>query len=156
MNWAASLIWLVLMVVFFMVEASTVTLVSIWFAAGSLVALIAGLFCAPLWLQITLFLLVSCVTLLALRPLVRRYFTPKITATNVDSLIGSQGYVTVAIDNLTATGKVKIGPNIWTARSTSGDQIPAGTLIRADRIEGVKVFVSPAEVNAVDEVNVTV
>ena len=86
----------------------------------------------------------------------RRYFTPKITATNVDSLIGSQGYVTVAIDNLTATGKVKIGPNIWTARSTSGDQIPAGTLIRADRIEGVKVFVSPAEVNAVDEVNVTV
>ena len=146
MNWAASLFWLVLMVVFRLMEASTVTLVSIWLAAGSLAALIVGLFSGQIWLQVTLFLVVSCGTLIALRPLVRRFVTPKITATNVDCLIGSEGYVTVAIDNLAATGKIKLGPNTWTARSTSGDPIGEGTLVRVNRIEGVKAFVSPVKV----------
>ena len=72
----------------------------------------------------------------------------KIEKTNVDAVIGSTGLVTVAIDNVTAEGQVKLGAMYWTARSTSGEKIPEGTLIRADRIEGVKVYVSPAEVPA--------
>ena len=145
MNWAA-IIWLALMVLFLLVEASTVTMVSLWFAAGSLAALIAGLLGGPVWLQVVLFFVVSSLTLAALRPLVRRYVTPKITKTNVDSIIGSTGLVTVAIDNVAASGQVKLGAMYWTARSTSGDPIPEGTLIRANRIEGVKVYVSPVEV----------
>ena len=70
---------------------------------------------------------------------------PKLTPTNVDSVIGSTGLVTVAIDNVSAAGQVKLGAMFWTARSTSGAPIPKDTLIRVDRIEGVKVFVSPAE-----------
>ena len=55
-------------------------------------------------------------------------------------------YVTADIDNLTAAGQVKLGSMEWAARSTSGQPIPEGTLVKADRIEGVKVFVSPVEV----------
>ena len=145
MNWAA-IIWLVLMMVFILTEAATVTLVSIWFAAGSVGALIVSLLHGSVGLQMVVFLAVSSLLLAALRPLVRRYVTPKITKTNVDSIIGSTGLVTVAIDNVAASGQVKLGAMVWTARSTSGDPIPQGTLIRADRIEGVKVYVSPAEV----------
>lgn len=147
MNWAA-ILWLLLMVVFLAAEASTVTLISLWFAAGSLCAMIVCLLGGALWLQLTVFLAVSAVLLTALRPLVRKYITPKLTATNVDSVIGSTGLVSVAIDNVTASGQVKLGAMEWTARSTGGDPIPEGTRVRVDRIEGVKIFVTPVEIPA--------
>ena len=143
MNWAA-IIWLVLMVLFCVVEASTVSMVSLWFAAGALAAMVVSLLGGAEWLQALVFLAVSAILLTALRPLVRKYLTPRITATNLDSVIGSTGLVTVAVDNIAAEGQVKLGTMVWTARSTSGDPISVGTLVRVDRIEGVKVFVTPA------------
>lgn len=147
MNMAA-IVWLVLMVVFLAAEASTVSMVSLWFAAGALIALLTALAGGPAWLQTLLFLAVSAGLLLALRPLVKKYLSPKLTATNVDSVVGSTGLVTAAIDNVSAVGQVKLGAMEWTARSTSGQPIPAGTLVKVDRIEGVKAFVSPVEVPA--------
>ena len=147
MNMAA-IVWLVLMVVFLAAEASTVSMVSLWFAAGALIALLTALAGGAAWLQTLLFLAVSAGLLLALRPLVKKYLSPKLTATNVDSVVGSTGLVTAAIDNVSAVGQVKLGAMEWTARSTSGQPIPAGTLVKVDRIEGVKAFVSPAEVPA--------
>ena len=144
----AAIVWLALMAAFLMAEASTVSMVSLWFAAGSLIALLTALAGGPGWLQITLFLVVSAGLLLALRPLVKTYVTPKVTATNVDSVVGSTGLVTAAIDNVSSAGQVKLGAMEWTARSTSGQPIPVGTLVKVDKIEGVKAFVSPAEVPA--------
>ena len=141
-----ALIWFALAVVFLLIEGNTVMLVSVWFAAGGLVAMLAALLGAPFWLQLILFLGISAGLLALLRPLVRKYLKPKITATNVDSLIGSQGYITETVDNLAATGQVKLGAMPWTARSTDGTPIETGTLVRVDRIEGVRLFVSPAEV----------
>ena len=143
-----AIIWLVLMIVFLMVESATVTMVSLWFGAGALAALIASLLGAQIWLQAVLFFAVSIVLLASLRSLARKYFTPKLTPTNVDSVIGSTGTVTVAIDNVTGHGQIKLASMEWTARSTSGEPISAGTLIRVDRIEGVKAFVSPLQVEA--------
>ena len=148
MNWAAC-IWVALAVIFLIVEAACpIHLVSIWFVAGALVAMIAAMLHWGLWLQITLFVLVSGVLLAMLWPVVRKYLNPKVEKTNVDAIIGSTGLVTVAIDNLTATGQVKLGAMEWTARSISGETIPAGTVVRVDHIEGVKLYVSPAEVPA--------
>ena len=144
MNWAA-VFWLVMIVVFLLVEASTVTLVSLWFAAGSLAAMLVSLLKAPVWLQICLFVIVSAICLTALRPLVRKHITPKLTKTNVDAVVGSTGLVTVAIDNVTAQGQVKLGAVYWTARSISGDPIAEGTLVKVERIEGVKAIVSPVK-----------
>lgn len=144
-----AIIWLGLLIAFLVVEAvCAVHLVSIWFAVGSLAALVVYALNGPLWLQTAAFAVVSAALLIALWPLTKKYLTPKLTATNVDSIIGSTGLVTTAIDNVAAAGQVKLGAMEWTARSTSGQPIPAGTLIRVDKIEGVKVFVSPAEVSA--------
>ena len=148
MNWAAC-IWAVLAVIFLIVEAACpIHLVSIWFVAGSLVALVASVLGWAPWLQVTLFVLVSGALLATLWPLVRKHLNPKVEKTNVDAVIGATGLVTVAIDNLTATGQVKLGSMEWSARSTTGKVIPVGTVVRVDRIEGVKTFVSPAEVPA--------
>ena len=142
-----TLIWLGLVIVFLVVEASCpIHLVSVWFAVGSLAALLVSALKGALWLQIAVFLVVSSVLLAALWPLTKKFLKPKLTATNVDSVIGSTGYVTAAIDNMAATGQVKLGAMFWTARSLSGDPIAEGTLVRVDHIEGVKVFVTPAEV----------
>ena len=144
MNWAYTILWVVLMVVFLVVEAACpIHLVSIWFAAGSLVAAIVAALGGQLWLQILLFLLVSCGLLAALWPFVKKVLNPKRTATNIDAMIGTEGYVTMAVDNLNAEGKVKLGGMEWTARSADGTKIPAGTLVKVERIEGVKTIVSP-------------
>lgn len=137
--------WLITMIVFLFAEAATVSLVSLWFAAGSLAAVIVSLCSGPVWLQVVVFFVVSGVLLALLRPMAKKYFTPKLTRTNADRVIGQEGYVTVEIDNLNAAGTVKIGAMDWTARSTDGSIIPAGTKIRVDRIEGVKVFVTSVE-----------
>ena len=142
------ILWFVLAVVFLMIEGGTVMLVSVWFAAGSLVAMLAALLSAPFWLQLILFLGVSAGLLALLRPMVRKYLKPKITATNVDAVVGAQGYVTETVDNLAATGQVKLGSMPWTARSTDGSPIEAGTLVRVDRVEGVKAFVTPVRETA--------
>ncbi len=140
-------IWLGLMVAFLILEAACpFHLVSIWFAAGSLVAGIAAALNGPLWLQILLFAVVSVGLFVAMWPFVKKVLNPKIEQTNVDSVIGSQGYVTQDIDNLTATGQVKLGGMEWTARSASGEKIPTGTLVKVEKIEGVKVFVTKTEV----------
>ena len=143
-----TILWLALMVVFLVTEAATVTMVSLWFAAGSLAALAASLLHAPVRLQVVLFLAVSALLLAALRPMARKHFTPKLSKTNVDAVVGSRGYVTADIDNVSATGTVKLGAMEWTARSTAGCAIPKGTLVQVDKIEGVKAFVTPVEVPA--------
>ena len=81
-------------------------------------------------------------------PFIKKFLNPKLAKTNVDAVIGSEGYVTEDIDNLKAAGHVKLGAMERTARSTSGQPIAKGTLIKVDRIEGVKAFVSPAEIPA--------
>ena len=146
MNWAA-ITWLAIMVVLLIVEAACpFHLVSIWFAAGALVAMVISMLGGELWLQIIAFCIVSGALLAGLWPFIRKFLNPHLTKTNVDSIIGTEGIVTADIDNLNAVGQVKLGGMEWTARSTSGDKISAGTRIRVDRIEGVKAFVSPAEV----------
>ena len=148
MNWA-SIIWFALVLLFLIVEAACpILLVSIWFAAGSLVAMVVSFFSGPVWLQILLFLAVSCALVVLLWPFTKKFLNPKLTKTNVDAIVGTQGLVTAAIENTSAQGQVKLGAMEWSARSSSGEAIPVGTLIKVDRVEGVKVFVSPAEVSA--------
>lgn len=142
------ILWLGAFVVFLAIETGTLGLVSIWFAAGALGALLVAWLGGMLWLQVVVFLVVSCGTLAALRPLVRKYIVPKIVATNADSLIGTVAMLTGDVDNIQGCGEVVLGGVPWSARSTSGAPIPAGTLVRVDRIEGVRLFVTPVEVTA--------
>ena len=112
---------------------------------GALAALAASLLGASVPIQIALFLVVSAALLFCLRGAVRKHFTPRLVRTNIDAVVDSRGYVTADIDNVSATGSIKLGAMEWTARSTSGAALPKGTLVKVDKIEGVKVFVSPVE-----------
>ena len=141
-----SIIWLALLIVFLIVEAACpIHLISLWFAAGALVAAIAGMLGAALWIQVTLFLVVSIALLAGLWPFTKKFLNPKISPTNIDATIGTLCYVTISVDNLAAQGQIKLNGLEWTARSTTGEAIPQGTLVKVDRIEGVKAFVTPVK-----------
>lgn len=144
MNWEA-IFWLAAMVIFIIAEATTVTLVSIWFAVGALGAVLIALLGGGLTLQVTVFLALAIVLLIFLRGAVRKHFAPRITRTNVDSVIGATGIVVTPVNNIAALGQVQINGVEWSARSTDGSHIGAGTLVKVDKIEGVKVFVSLAQ-----------
>ena len=137
------LVWLGLLILFAVGEAVSVGLTSIWFAAGALAALVCALLNGPLWLQITLFIIVSILCLLAVRPLAKRYLNGKVQPTNVDRILGEEAQVTEDIDNIQGRGAVTIGGITWSARSQNGEAIPTGALVKVLRIEGVKVFVEP-------------
>ena len=137
------ILWLVLLIGFAGLEGLTAGLVSIWFCAGSLVALVASWFDASLLVQIGLFVIVSLIAMALVRPMARKWIQPKMVKTNADRILDQEGVVLEAIDNLRASGQIKIGGAIWTARAQNDELIPEGGRVRVVRIEGVKAIVSP-------------
>lgn len=145
MEWIPSVVWLVLLVLFAIAEAATVALVSIWFAAGALAALLCSIITGDIWIQIFVFVVVSAITLAVVRPLARKHIFPHRVPTNADRVIGREGVITQDVDNVASTGAVIIGGMAWTARSETGSAIPEGTVVTVKRIEGVKLYVAPAQ-----------
>ena len=140
--------WIAAIVIFAIAEAATVNMVSVWFVAGALAALIVQLLGGAVWLQITVFFVVSAALLAGLRPFVKKYVTPRKTATNADMALGQEAYVTETVDNLRGTGAVKLGGKVWTARSANEAILPEGTLVKVVKLEGVKLYVEPVPASA--------
>lgn len=142
-------LWLALFVFFVIAEASTVVLVSIWFAGGSLVGLILAALHAPWWLQIIAALLVSGVLLYFTRPIAMKHFNKNRVKTNISIMAGKQAIVTEKIDNLQATGQVIVNGQEWSARNVENDEvIPEGAVVIIEKVSGVKLMVkdnTPAE-----------
>ena len=134
--------WIIAMVVFLVIEAVTVGVVSVWFAIGALFAMVTAMLGANLWVQITVFLVVSAIALYFTRPLVKKFVNNKVEPTNADMLIGKECRVVETIDNLSGTGAVYVDGKTWTARTVDEEIIPEGQLVKAERIEGVKLIVS--------------
>ena len=135
-------LWLAAMVVLLIIEGAVPGLVSIWFALGALAALLAAILHAPVWLQVTWFVVVSVVSLILTRPLARKYVNSKTQPTNADMLIGSDCVVRERIDNLRGTGAVLAQGKEWTARMENGEaSAEVGEIVQVVRIEGVKLIV---------------
>ncbi len=135
------IMWIVLLVAFIIAEAATAQLVTIWFAAGALAALIADVLHASVLVQWIVFVSVSAVALIATRPLVKKFKKVPYQATNADRIIGQTAIVTEDIDNLAAKGRVQAGGMSWSARSESGEKIQSGETVTVERIDGVKLIV---------------
>ena len=136
------ILWAAAIVVFGILEAVTVQLVSIWFVFGAVAALIASLCGANFITQVLIFVGVTVLTLLITRPIVKKHLKPKVQSTNADRCIGESAVVTQRIDNLASLGQVKVGGSVWSARSLGGEVIEAGEIVKVERIEGVKLIVS--------------
>jgi membrane protein implicated in regulation of membrane protease activity len=138
------LLWLAAVILLVVIEAATMGLTCIWFAIGALGALLTALLRLPLWLQVTVFVVLSAVSLIMLRPFVRKHLQTSRTATNADRVIGRHGVVTEDVDNNAPSGLVNVDGQVWTARAACETQkLPRGTRVAVREIAGVKLIVEP-------------
>lgn len=137
------IIWMVIAGLFLVLELCTAALCSIWFTVGAVAALATTALKGPVWLQILVFFLVSAACFALMYPRIKKHLNQKKTPTNADMTIGAICVVTQVIDNIAGTGAVSVGGKTWTARSVLGDVIEEGRMVRAIRIEGVKLMVTP-------------
>jgi len=136
------IIWLIIMVIFLIVEAITMGLTTIWFALGAFAAMILSLFGAALSVQIAIFLIVSIACLIFVYPYVKNKIKPGQIKTNYESVINKIGIVTEKIDNIKAVGQVKVDGQIWTARASKDEEIEVDEKVIINEVHGVKLLVS--------------
>lgn len=137
--------WLIVFVVFAALELVSLGLTSIWFAIGALAACITSLFTGNWIIQAIVFIIVTVVVLIFLRPIAMKYINSKAEKTNIDSIEGKVGKVILEIDNVNAKGMVKIDGMEWTARSLENEIMKEGTLVEVVSVEGVKVIVKEVQ-----------
>ena len=134
-------IWLFVIVAAIVLEASTVSLVSIWFIPSACVSMILALCNVKVWIQLIVFFALFFLLMLILKPVFKKNMGIKIVPTNADTLIGMQAVVTEQIDNLNSKGQVKVRGQVWTARSADENIIyDAGEVVTVLAIEGVKLI----------------
>ena len=140
-----TIFWLVLVVIFGIAEAVTLGLVSIWFAFGALVAMLASLTNMPFLWQVIIFVVASGAVLIFVRPLSKKYLKVGKAKTNADRVVSMTGIVTETIDNEKAQGLMRVNGQIWTARSQTGEVIEKGRHVKVMEIQGVKLIVNVIE-----------
>lgn len=132
--------WLIVALVMAVVEIASFGLITIWFVVGSLVAFVASLLGADLLVQIVIFLAVSVLCLVVLRPVFVKY--RRRGQASEPTEIGQSALVVETVDNGELTGRVETGDRVtWTARSADGSIIPEGTTVLIVGRESVKLIV---------------
>jgi len=135
-----TLIWTIVLVAAILIEAITVDLVSIWFGVGALGALICNFLDFALWIQITIFVILSAICILISRPLAKKYLRGNVIKTNLDRVIGKHCLIT---ERITADqkGECKVMGNLWSATSLNNETIEIGEYAEVVAIEGAHVIV---------------
>lgn len=134
------LVWLGVAVVMAAVEALSLGLITLWFVVGALAAFVASLLGADVAVQIIVFLAVSVVCLVALRPAALKYRARG--QREEPSAVGSTAVVCEDIDNDRLVGRVELPDHMtWAARSADGAPIPAGENVIVVGQESVKLIV---------------
>lgn len=134
-------VWLGVAILAAVIEAAVPALVSIWFVAGGVAALLASLLGASFGVQAALFMVVSALALAITRPLARRVTNRKTVPTNADRVLGAEGLVTEEITDLPGSGRVTVHGVSWAAQAEEKEPIAAGETVVVERIEGVKLIV---------------
>jgi membrane protein implicated in regulation of membrane protease activity len=137
--------WIIVAVVCGIVEAISLGITSIWFVVGAIVALILASFEVPFIIQVVVFLTVSIVLLIYTRPIATKYLKLGKEKTNVEAVVGLEGVVIEKIDNVLGKGQVKIGGQIWSAKSESGEDISRDEEVEVVAVKGVRVIVKKKE-----------
>ena len=137
----ASIVWLILLVAFIVAEAATATLVSIWFCAGAAAALLLSAFVPNVLAQTAVFLVVSLVCLVLMRPLVHKKDAKAAVPTNADRNVGQTAEVIAAVEPA-RPGRARLSGVDWAARCDV--PLAEGQLAEVVAVEGTTLVLRPA------------
>ena len=130
--------WLIIIFLLAVIEAITINLVSIWFIISGLISLLLSFFIKSFYIEFGVFVTVGTILMLLTRPFLVHKLKVKSERTNTDRVIGMRGLVTEKIDK-EIVGEVKVDGKTWSAISNTN--IPVGTFVIIDAIDGVKLKV---------------
>lgn len=136
-----AIVWLVILAIMIIIEIATLGLTTIWFGIGAIGAALVSWMGYGIWVQMTVFAIMSVIAMALCRPLAVRYLNKEKEKTNIDELIGKTVIVSKKIDNDMSCGEVKVNGMEWTARSQDGRVIEEGERVTVAAVQGVKLIV---------------
>ena len=135
-------IWIILSGIFFIIEMITVGFLVFWFGIGALIAMIVSLFTSNIAIQTAVFVISSTILLFFTRPFLNKFSkNDDEIKTNAYSIIGKRGIVIKEINPVSGEGQVKIGTEVWSAKSKQDRKIEKGLEVEVIEIDGVKAVV---------------
>mgnify|MGYP002589271345 FL=1 len=140
--------WLIASGIFFIIEIFTVGFLIFWLGVGALIAMLISFLTSNIIIQTTVFVISSGLLIFATKPLVNKITKKEIVPTNVYSIVGKKGIVIEDIDWSTGTGQIKSDGEVWSAKTNEQINIPKGTEVEIESIDGVKVIVKPLNVTS--------
>lgn len=133
--------WAILTVALIIAEITTVQLVSIWFAAGGIVAFVLSFFNVSFPVQLIVFVIVAVALLIATRPLAKKLNAKRIK-TNVEAVVGKECIVKEKIDNINGKGRVLLEGIDWAAKNAvNDDTIEPEAICVIEEVRGVTLFI---------------
>lgn len=141
--------WLIAAGIFFIIEMATIGFLVFWLGIGAILAMLTSFITDSILIQSLVFVITSTLLLIFTRPLVDKFIkVPKEIKTNAYSIIGKKGIVISKINNIEGTGQIKIGGEVWSAKSSENEDIPENTEIEIVEIDGVKAVVKEIKNNS--------
>ena len=147
-------IWLIIAILFFILEMMGPGFLLFWVGVGALIAMVVSFFIDNIAIQIGVFTISSIALLFCTRPFANKFAKTDNTVTNAKSVIGKKGIVTKQINSLKGTGQIKVGGESWTAKSSNEDIIEEGVQVTILDINGVKAIVEKTKDKTTEVENV--
>lgn len=133
--------WLILSGVLFIIEIITISFFAFWPAIGAIAAAIICVFTDNIVIQSTVFIVVSTLLIIFMKPIAKKLFKTKDVSMNNKAVINKNGIVVQEIDNLNSKGQIKVNGELWSAISEDDEIIKKGTTVIVKNIQGVKLIV---------------
>ena len=134
--------WLGVVIALTIIEAMTVNLVTVWYIASAIVAMVLSIFVDSFLIQFGVFVLLGTILLLTTRNYLVKLLGKKDEKTNLDRVVGMTAIVTKEIDK-NVLGEVKVDGKYWTAYADK--KIKVDSTVKVLEINGVKLKVKEVE-----------
>lgn len=140
----ALILWAVLGIALIVAEIFTLSFVLFWFGIGALAAALAGYLGVGIIGQFLIFAIVSIGLTILSRTIFSHHLPlgPGDVKTNIDTLPGKIGTVTIASSGSMNEGEVKVYGSIWKAFPVGdGEKLAKGEKVEVVRVEGASIYV---------------
>lgn len=134
--------WFLVLAALVFIEAITSDLLTVWFMPAAVVCIILAAMKCKFSIQIVVFFILCAIFVVLYKTVLKKFIvSKKKQKTNVDLVVGETGVVLEDINNLSATGQIKVNFQVWTARSSDDSvEFKAGDLVKVVGVEGVKLI----------------
>lgn len=136
-------IWLIVGILFFILEIFLPSFVVFNFGVGAFFATGAAALGLNVQWQVFIFSVFTLSSFFLVRPFLKKWAYKKsdLVETNKNAMIGRIGVISEKIDPLHNSGRLTIDGDDWKAQSANGDEIELKTPVRVVRVESIIMIV---------------